>query len=48
MELVNISNIALPECERCITKKSKGLDKRVLKRALTTLAGIGFVMKRFA
>ena len=39
MELVNISNIALPECERCITKKSKGLDKRVLKRALTTLAG---------
>lgn len=48
MELVNISNIALPECERCITKKSKGFDKRVLKRALTTLAGIGFVMKRFA
>ena len=23
MELVNISNIALPECERCIIKKAK-------------------------
>ena len=43
MELVNISSkyIALLECKKCKTKKNKDLDEGVLKRTLTTPAGVG-------
>ena len=41
MELVNISNkyIALSECKRCETKKTKDLNERVLKNNLSYTSG---------
>ena len=47
MELINISGdyIASLGCDRCRTKKTKGLGEGLLKRNLITPVGSGDVMK---
>ena len=50
MELINISDdyITLLRCEKCRTKKTKDLDKGVLKRILTMIVGSGDAIKNLA
>ena len=51
MELINISGDYIASCigcDRCRTKKTKGLGEGLLKRILITPVGSGDVMKNFA
>ena len=50
MELINIYGdyIASLGCERCRSKKTKGLGEGVSKRTLSTPVGSGDMMKNFA